>query len=222
MPFIPNIPETLHLIGKAGETPQFTHDCNCCVFLGQHVSESNRYDLYAHTGGQFPTVIARFGSEPSKYESGACFSYGQMPALTEARVRAQALELWPYNVYEALGYATGNCEQSQAELLRALPFTLEYQAVLAFERGDTERAQGLIRHVFAKKHAHNTKYRTTVTPAQSLLEAQGRIQLIVSTIRRLSFVKSVNDIDGLTTFLWDELNTSPRALIREALEPQLS
>lgn len=47
--------------------PRFQHDCDNCIYLGQH----EEYDLYYCTqGGDWPTVIARYGDEGSEYTSG--------------------------------------------------------------------------------------------------------------------------------------------------------
>ena len=51
------------------ETPQHTHDCTQCVFLGRH----HRYDLYYHNAHKHRTVIARFGNG-ADYTSGLEFA----------------------------------------------------------------------------------------------------------------------------------------------------
>lgn len=51
-------------------TPKFHHDCTNCKFLGHR----NGFDVYICTqGGLYPTIIARFSDEGSKYASGANF-----------------------------------------------------------------------------------------------------------------------------------------------------
>lgn len=59
--------------------PRHTHDCDRCVFLGQH----EEYDLYfcKQVAGFGDTVIARFGSEGPDYSSGIGFD---IPYLQEA------------------------------------------------------------------------------------------------------------------------------------------
>lgn len=69
--------------------PRYIHICPRCVFLGTWEDA----DLYAClTAGKVDTLIARHG-EGSDYTSGIPFSYGTMPALTEARLRAGILGL---------------------------------------------------------------------------------------------------------------------------------
>ena len=49
-------------------TPQFSHDCELCKFLGHH----DGHDLYVCSipTHQRPTVIARFGNDPLDYVQG--------------------------------------------------------------------------------------------------------------------------------------------------------
>ncbi len=77
------------LAGKDGpltETPQFTHDCDRCTFLGRYENEGHgqSHDLYwCNQGGTRDTVIARWGNDGPQYISGLPF-VGQVPAITEA------------------------------------------------------------------------------------------------------------------------------------------
>ena len=69
---------------SASRSPRFKHDCDRCVFLGEHQA----HDLYfceACAGG--PTVIARYGSEGKQYTSGLELAAVD-PLLAEARERA--------------------------------------------------------------------------------------------------------------------------------------
>lgn len=53
--------------------PRHQHDCSKCIFLGRFEpggSDHEKYDLYFCEKGPGPTVIARFGSEPSHNLSG--------------------------------------------------------------------------------------------------------------------------------------------------------
>lgn len=50
--------------------PLYTHDCNCCRFLGSYFN----YDVWHHPGddgGAFPggSIIARYGNEGYQYAS---------------------------------------------------------------------------------------------------------------------------------------------------------
>jgi len=62
--------------------PKFTHDCNCCRFLGTHEEQ----DLY-YCHGNIPTVIARHSSDGPDYTSGLSF-VNHIPILGEAAKRA--------------------------------------------------------------------------------------------------------------------------------------
>lgn len=50
--------------------PKYQHDCDNCVFLGQH----SEYDLYYCPQGGHPTVIARYGNKGEEYTSGLSFA----------------------------------------------------------------------------------------------------------------------------------------------------
>ena len=56
--------------------PRFVHDCDACVFLGHTQSDFFRndgkmmdFDLYICMGGEFKTVLARYGNAGSEYAS---------------------------------------------------------------------------------------------------------------------------------------------------------
>jgi len=68
--------------------PRFVHDCESCTFLGQHTTEQGNFDLYYCGQGalDYPTVIARYDSEGSKYMSGM---NSITPELVEAQRRAR-------------------------------------------------------------------------------------------------------------------------------------
>ena len=51
------------------EQPMYEHDCKSCKFLGN----ADNADLYCCTSGGQKTVIARFSSEGSDYQSLDCF-----------------------------------------------------------------------------------------------------------------------------------------------------
>ena len=145
---IPTMPATK-------ETPQFEHDCATCHFLGRHVDPENSQpmDLYAHTQGS-ATVIARTGID-GDYMSGLLFSYGSVPALTEARRRAQASGHLQYDLYTALSYTTPEDPLSYAELKDAIAQSSEWHALLAFEDENTLSSQNLINSLIDKQLAEN-------------------------------------------------------------------
>ena len=82
------------------ETPQYTHDCDSCTFLGRF----DDLDLYYCPQAGRPTVIARCGNDGPEYTSGLP-AVGQIPALTEAARRAEATGL--LNADQRTGRAGG-------------------------------------------------------------------------------------------------------------------
>lgn len=71
-----------------GDTPQYTHDCEKCVFLGRF-EDMDLY--YADHGGLPDTVIARWGNDGPAYTSGKALAVPTgHPALYEAKKRAIA------------------------------------------------------------------------------------------------------------------------------------
>jgi hypothetical protein len=218
----PNDPYNLHLIGKAGDTPQFTNDGLPRQFLGRYASDSQQFDLYVRTEDRENFVTARYGSEPTEYLTGRLYAYGAQAVLTEARFRAQVLDLMKHDLAEALANTLANGSSAYAELLKALPITPEYQAVLAYEKGDTERAQALTRQVFDMKHAQNAQRRLDVTRAESLREAHGKIEFVVRMVRTVDFFEALNTVKGLTEFLWAEIDAAYLAKTREPKADQPS
>ena len=66
--------------------PAFTHDCDCCKFLGTY----KKHDLYfCAQGGVLPTLIARHSNDGPDYISGLSFA-AVSPLLGEAGKRAIA------------------------------------------------------------------------------------------------------------------------------------
>ena len=81
--------------------PKFVHDCEDCIFLGTWIGpvfadDDDRqmvWDLYYHRvpGSLRDTVIARYGSDGSQYQSGMSFAEkDSIQPLYEARLRAEA------------------------------------------------------------------------------------------------------------------------------------
>ena len=98
-----------------GTYPRFAHDCSACRYLGQF-GES---DLYFCKGSFESSVIARRSSDGPDYSSGMPFAYGSIPALTEARRRAQKLDLCQYSIKEAVAYANAErMDEATREELR--------------------------------------------------------------------------------------------------------
>lgn len=54
--------------------PHHTHDCETCQYLGSTLKNGKPVDLYFHFAkGRTNTVIARYSSKPSDYESNLLF-----------------------------------------------------------------------------------------------------------------------------------------------------
>lgn len=183
-------PANLHLVADPSVGPEFHHGCNCCHFLGRYVQEELAMDLYVHSDGPRSTVIARTSSTAEDYLSGLPGAYGSIPGLAQARIRAQKLGLLDYDVHEALLYVKERDHEVYAELVAAVPFTLEYQAVLAYEAQDTLRHQGLMRHL---------------QQVSGLTLVLSRIARLVIVYRRLSFVQAMDLAVGMGEFLLQEL-----------------
>jgi len=66
--------------------PNHTHDCDKCIYLGE-TGTPKPTDLYYCEQGGFPTLIARYSSEPSDYSSGL---KGEFPGWENARDVARA------------------------------------------------------------------------------------------------------------------------------------
>jgi hypothetical protein len=128
-----------------------------------------------------------------------------IPDLTEARRRAQVLGILAYDVYEALRHTSRFCAQSMAELRAALPFTVEYQTVLAFEAENFERSYGLMSYLIAKATARERKYRPDATAGSGILAAEDLLRQVVWAYRGSGLLSSVTHLDEIAKFAWDEL-----------------
>lgn len=81
------------------EKPRFPHDCDGCLFLGTYqgerrvseVGEVCDVDLYYCPGVHDPTVLARYGYEPSNYMSCSvdCMGSSRNSPLIEALKKAK-------------------------------------------------------------------------------------------------------------------------------------
>lgn len=165
--------------------PYFQHDCSCCHFLGSAEHDGSPMDLYVHRTG-IPTVIARFGSAGANYTSGLMASYGHSKPLTDARRLAQEKGLLTYDALQALAYTNMDCEQSVAELRAALPFTLEYQAVLAYEKGDLDRSEGLAEHLVHMELAPLRKRGQNANRLSSAVIVANRMSRALSARRKMA------------------------------------
>lgn len=181
------------------DKPRHIHDCGCCTFLGTYPYGRDTLDLYVH-GGNHATVIARYGSEGPEYTSGLEASYGGNGPLTAARLRAQERGLLEYDVYQALHYAQRDTA-AHAELVKALPFTLEYQAWLAlFRRRDEARSQFIASHLLQLEMAK--KYRKDRSLGTCLLEVEARIRKVLTAMREGGDVSRFDQSEYVMEFLW--------------------
>jgi hypothetical protein len=83
--------------------PLYTHDCNKCIYLGQHRDGVAMVDLYVcPSTSHLPTTIARYSSEPEDYASGISFALSnERPnPLSEALYRAFRRDLLAIKVRE--------------------------------------------------------------------------------------------------------------------------
>ena len=80
----PELEEFIQKYGGFNVTKLWEHDCDdCCIFLGG----ISKFDIYYH-GGQFPTVVARFGNGGADYlssDTGFTIINGvaKVPAITK-------------------------------------------------------------------------------------------------------------------------------------------
>lgn len=161
------------------ETPRHKHDCTACTFLGHH-GKADLYFCGKQPGGA--TLIARHSSEGADYASGTSFSYGALPALHEARLRAQALGLMAYNLQEALHAMSPKADsECKRELHGALSTSDVGQALMLLAENPTAGTEA-VRHLidnqaaeyksrFPTKDLESLKdwARTNVTNAQDWL-----------------------------------------------------
>lgn len=70
----------------ASEIPRYKHDCDKCVYLGQH----ENYDLYYCEQSGLPTVICRWGNNGCDYHSGLYANYEE--SVTGYRLTIQMLQ----------------------------------------------------------------------------------------------------------------------------------
>lgn len=196
------------------ETPLYEHDCDLCTYLGRFEGPNyGKVDLYVHLGGFMPTVIARWGSDGPNYASGFDFSFGGIEELTEARKRTEAAGLLEYDVYKALDYARKGTEAFE-ELKKALPFTKEYQAILAFRNGDVARSEGLVQHLVQMAFKKIASYKEDVQQPEAINYVGSRIAKILEVMEGLSF-----EGWGVATEMLDFI-TKPafEALIKKAVQ----
>ena len=143
------------------EKPLYTHDCPACLYLGTYQDAARRKscDLYVHLEGRRGAcVIARYSGEGPDYESGFSVSYGVSPALTEARRRAQNRGYLQFDAFDALRYAPTTAESVQSEIDAELPFTLQYQAWLAWRNERLDRCAWLLAELMARARTQHGEY----------------------------------------------------------------
>jgi hypothetical protein len=80
----------------SSDTPQFTHDCTNCTFLGRYEHEGKPHDLYyCGQAVHWPTVVARSGDDGPDYCSGMIFAEQGIQPYAEALRRAVERGLEP-------------------------------------------------------------------------------------------------------------------------------
>jgi integrase len=126
--------QTSEVTRIGADAPRYRHHCSSCVFLGCYQSK----DLYfCNQGGFEATVMARHGDDGGDYASAMCFSYGAIPALTEARRRAQEKGVHQYKLIEALGRVEEDAPQwVRDELKRHLGESELYDILKTLQRDE--------------------------------------------------------------------------------------
>lgn len=182
-------------------TPLYEHDCCRCVYLGQYkLTASERADLYVCASSLRPTVIARYSSSGPDYTSGLEASYGLNPDLTEARRRAEARGLLEFNVYQALDYAVKG-SVTYGQMYGLLPFTEEYQAWLAHQAGNEDRARGLVVHLIQLSKAK--PYLSSWSDSQHLEVVERRIKQVIAAATSCKDFTAYTHAAEMTRFLWE-------------------
>lgn len=124
--------------------PRHQHDCSHCTFLGHH----GEVDLYFCGKSRGATVIGRFSSDGPDYFSGLDFSYGRIPALGEARHRAQARGLMQYDLAAALHHMpAGAAQEFKDELLRELEASSLGQALVQLATDEVAGTAAVRRYI---------------------------------------------------------------------------
>lgn len=193
------------------ETPQFEHDCECCHFLGRHVDPESQQpmDLYAHTTGPMPSVIARTGID-GDYMSGMSFSYGRIAPLTEARRRATASGLLAYNLHEALAYATPEDADTYAEVKAAIALSPEWNAFLAFEAKDVEASQAQFNALIDVAYTKTKRHDDSATRLAACFTVTQRLDKMMQIMRGYDPLQSMVASQVATDFVW-KAQTPPMA-----------
>ena len=195
------------------QIPHFKHDCDCCHFLGNYkdADTNEAMDLYVHTSGQCPTVIARIGSDGPDYMSGLGFSYGSIEPLVQARMRAQAAGLLKYNLNEALHHASPGFIESYEELQAAIPSTREYQAYRAFVSGDVAKSRALVNALVNEAFEDEKQYKEGAIRMACSFKVTNRLDKMLQVMCGMNPLASMQAADAVTEFVWK--NARPSSLL---------
>ena len=185
------------------QTPHFKHDCDCCHFLGNYkdADTNEAMDLYVHTSGQCPTVIARIGSDGPDYMSGMSFSYGSIEPLVQARMRAQATGLLKYNLNEALHHASPGFIESYEELQAAIPSTREYQAYRAFVSGDVDKSRALVNALVDEAFEDEKQYKEGAIRMSCSFKVTNRLDKMLQVMCGMNPLESMHASGAVTEFV---------------------
>lgn len=194
----------------SNQTPHFKHDCDCCHFLGNYkdADTNEAMDLYVHTTGQCPTVIARIGSDGPDYMSGLGFSYGSLEPLVQARMRAQAAGLLQYNIDEALGHVSPGFIESYEELQAAIPSTREYQAYRAFISGDVEKSRSLVNALVDEAFEEEKKHKEGAIRMSCSFKVTNRLDKMLQVMCGMNPLESMHASGAVTEFVWKNAPSS--------------
>jgi hypothetical protein len=200
-------------------SPLYEHNCSRCVYLGQYkLTAVERADLYVCASPRSPSVIARYSSSGPDYTSGMEASYGNTLALTEARRRAEARGLLEFNVYQALDYAVKG-SVSYGQMYAQLPFTEEYQAWLAHQTGNQDRARGLVVHLMQLSKAK--PYLKKWSDTQHLENLESRIKNVILAATDCKDFTAFTRAAELTSFLWEAHVTSEKCTWIDLTHPDI-
>lgn len=159
-------------------TPQFNTLAAMC---GSFTHETSAMDLCLN----LPPSETSFFERPDP-TAVMLFSYGRVLPLTEACRRAESDGLLSFDTLQAMNYVDPLCKQSLEQLRAALPFTLEYQAVLAFESGDFNRSESLATHLLNLECSQEQILRRGGSRLAMAMVVSNRIERMLQVQRGLS------------------------------------
>lgn len=206
MTYHPVTPANLSLVTDASVQPLHQHDCSHCQFLGRYSQDDTELDLYAHSSddGSSSTVIARWSSDGPAYSSGSVFSYGRIPALMEARHRAEALGILKYDIYEAMAYAEPDSKEFE-RVQHEIVFTPEYLAYQAHVSGNFDQRNGIIAKLVDVELSLARKYKPETFRVTAMFSVEQRIAKIIALPGNLTQLQAWEAASAMFSIEWDNI-----------------